>query len=157
MQVTLVRLGENKHACEVSLDRFPIRIGRDPQLDVSLTEHGVSEFHCQLGQINGILFVRDLGSAHGTFVNGFHVARSDLLPGDQLTVGEVTFQVFYPRERSARYFDMEREMTLAPIDPRRTDNRGCQRVPTLARRSFVDIPLANNNGEWLFRGSAGDG
>ncbi len=125
MQVTLVRLGKNKRGRELLLDRFPIRIGRHPRLGVSLNEHCVSEFHCQLGLINGILLVRDLGSAYGTFVNGFHVVRSDLLPGDQLTVGEVTFQVFYPRERSARYDDMEREMTLAPIGPRRTADRGC--------------------------------
>jgi pSer/pThr/pTyr-binding forkhead associated (FHA) protein len=120
MHITLVRLGEKNWARELWLDRFPIRIGRNLQLDVSLNEPGVSWFHCELAQINGILFVRDLGSASGTFVNGFHVVRSDLLPGDQLTVGQADFRVFYPRDRSAAYYDIEREMTLAPIGARRT-------------------------------------
>ena len=137
MQITLVRLGEKNRGRELSLDRFPIRIGRHPQLDVSLTEHCVSDLHCQLEQMNGILFVRDLGSAHGTFVNGFHVVRSDLLPGDQLTVGQVTFQVFYPRMRSACYDDMEREMTLAPIRPRYTADRGCRQVLSTSCRPSI--------------------
>ena len=114
MQVTLVSLDRNIPGCQLSLERSPIRIGRHPQLDVSLDDQGVSDFHCQLGQINGILWVRDLGSVNGTYVNGFHVIQSHLLPGDELRVGRANFQVFYPRTRANQAEDKEREMTLAP-------------------------------------------
>ncbi|MCY2987317.1 MAG: FHA domain-containing protein [Planctomycetota bacterium] len=113
MQVTLVSLDRNIPGCQLSLERSPIRIGRHPQLDVSLDDQGVSDFHCQLGQINGILWVRDLGSVNGTYVNGFHVIQSHLLPGDELRVGRANFQVFYPRRHADQAEDMEREMTLA--------------------------------------------
>ena len=113
MQVTLVSLDSNTPGCQLSLERAPIRIGRHPHLDVSLDDQGVSDFHCQLGQINGVLWVRDLGSENGTYVNGFHVVQSHLLPGDELRVGTANFQVFYPRTPAHQAEDQEREMTLA--------------------------------------------
>jgi pSer/pThr/pTyr-binding forkhead associated (FHA) protein len=61
--------------------------------DMIVNHHGVSKLHCAIAKTDGLLFVRDLGSTNGTKVNGQRVMRGALLPGDELTFGNVTFRV----------------------------------------------------------------
>jgi pSer/pThr/pTyr-binding forkhead associated (FHA) protein len=79
---------------------LPVRIGRHPNVDIRLDDESVSDFHCEIDGIRGVLWVRDVGSVHGTFVNGFHVVQSHLLPGDRLTVGTTSLRVQYRRRRA---------------------------------------------------------
>lgn len=64
-----------------------IGIGRHRDMEIHVSDAWVSRFHCEIDQINGTVYVRDLGSKHGVFVNGFHVSRAQVMPGDRLTVG----------------------------------------------------------------------
>jgi len=57
--------------------------------------------------------VRDLDSMQGTFVNGFHIAQSHLLPGDGLTVGALRLRVLYERLEVDWFSAYEREMESA--------------------------------------------
>jgi pSer/pThr/pTyr-binding forkhead associated (FHA) protein len=97
MKFRLHSLDERLPSFELTLTKSPVRIGRHPGLDVSLDDESVSPFHCQIDQINGTLWVRDLGSGEGIFVNGFNVPQSHLMPGDRLTVGTMSFRVEYER------------------------------------------------------------
>lgn len=97
MKFTLQSLGEDQRCYELTLTQSPVRIGRHHNADVRLDDESVSLFHCQIDQINGTLWVRDVGSREGIFVNGFNVPQSHLMPGDRLTVGTVSFQVQYDR------------------------------------------------------------
>jgi len=80
---------------EFVLARFPALIGRVPDAVVQLDDSWVSRRHCEIAEVDGTLVVRDLGSRHGTFVNGTQVSESPIRPGDRLTVGISTFQVSY--------------------------------------------------------------
>jgi len=111
MEVRLVSLDHEAPDFEASLDASPVRIGRHPRATVQIDDESVSDFHCEVDRIKGVLWVRDLGSTHGTFVNGFHVVQSHLMPGDQLTVGMVTFRVFYERKPSR----LSRAVDLATV------------------------------------------
>ena len=95
MIITLRSLDEGPHVWEMPIRELPIYLGRHPDVEVRLDGDSVSDFHCLLDEINGVLWVRDLGSEEGTFVNGFHVAQSCLMPGDRLTVGTRAFEVLY--------------------------------------------------------------
>jgi pSer/pThr/pTyr-binding forkhead associated (FHA) protein len=46
-------------------------------------------------QLGGVLVARDLDSTNGTYVNGFRISESHLMPGDKLTMGKRTFMVYY--------------------------------------------------------------
>ncbi|MFO0839961.1 MAG: FHA domain-containing protein [Phycisphaerae bacterium] len=70
-----------------------IVLGRDHQCDLRVPLRDVSRQHCELITTKDKLTVRDLGSTNGTYVNGKRVAESPLKPGDQLSVGPVTFVV----------------------------------------------------------------
>ena len=73
-------------------------IGRASAADIQVasTLEGVSRIHAEL-RLDGQerLFVRDLGSQQGTYVNRVRISRTTLLkPGDELSLaGQVTFQV----------------------------------------------------------------
>jgi pSer/pThr/pTyr-binding forkhead associated (FHA) protein len=76
----------------------PVMVGRSPDADIHLADCWASRRHCQIDQINGTLVVRDIGSRHGTFVNGERVSQAHLLPGARLTVGLSSFEVQYQRD-----------------------------------------------------------
>lgn len=72
----------------------PFRIGRRPDLDLSVGSRVVSSLHAELITNTGILAIRDLGSTNGTFVNGKQVEGDVLLAeGDWIEIGDVHLRV----------------------------------------------------------------
>lgn len=71
-------------------------IGRDPSCDVSLPLEHLSRHHCQLEVRNGSLYVSDLDSANGTFLNGVRIKDSVLKAGDKIKLDVITFEVKGP-------------------------------------------------------------
>lgn len=80
---------------EIVLTNFPLRLGRGSETDVSVGDRWVSREHCEIDCIDDVLLVRDLGSKHGTFVNGRSVLEAELKPGDLLNIGITRFVVEY--------------------------------------------------------------
>lgn len=72
---------------------FPLRmgreiiIGRSSDLDMVLVEDMVSRKHAKIVTSNGEIFIQDMGSTNGTFVNGEKVERARLAEGDRILVG----------------------------------------------------------------------
>ncbi len=70
------------------------RIGRRPEMDLTVDSPVVSGAHAELFQINGQLFVRDPGSTNGTFVNGERITcDTALYDGTVLELGDTSFRV----------------------------------------------------------------
>jgi pSer/pThr/pTyr-binding forkhead associated (FHA) protein len=73
---------------EIAIDQFPVELGRGQMASVRIDDRWLSRRHCRLElDPQGGLFVRDLGSRHGTFVNGRQITESKLAPGDELCIG----------------------------------------------------------------------
>lgn len=74
-----------------NLGSLPALIGRDLDCTIRLdNDHGVSRHHAELYQAagqDGRLHLKDLGSTHGTFVNGHQIQDTPLTPGDKLLLG----------------------------------------------------------------------
>ena len=70
-----------------------LTIGRDHSNDVHLRDLATSRHHCAIETRDGRLFLRDLESRHGTFVNGVPVGERFLEHGDRVTVGGSLFLV----------------------------------------------------------------
>lgn len=64
-----------------------IVIGRSSELDMVLVEDMVSRRHAKITVTGGQIFIQDLGSTNGTFVNGEKVKRARLQEGDRVLVG----------------------------------------------------------------------
>jgi pSer/pThr/pTyr-binding forkhead associated (FHA) protein len=66
----------------------PLVIGREREADVVLGDPEVSRRHAALDVQGGIVFLRDLESSNGTFLNGRRVRSAiELLEGDEIDVG----------------------------------------------------------------------
>ena len=74
----------------VALAQGVNRIGRSPGGEICLEDATVSIEHCEIVVENEQVFVRDLGSTNGTFLDGRPVERGiALLPGQTLRIGAV--------------------------------------------------------------------
>jgi len=97
LSVKLVVIGGDAKNKEVQL-KLPTVIGRGRGDGVSLTlpHKLVSRKHTELFEQEGKLFVKDLGSLNGTYVNNKRIAqRTPLNPNELLTLGNVTFRAVY--------------------------------------------------------------
>ncbi len=63
-------------------------IGRSPSCDVVLSDPSVSRRHVRLLYRDGKWVLHDLRSTNGTVLNGERVGRSELRPGDRLSLGD---------------------------------------------------------------------
>jgi hypothetical protein len=73
---------------EFVIENLPARIGRGPEASIRLDgDLGVSRKHADLYDKAGILRIRDLDSAHGTYVNNHRIQDKNLEPGDQVKMG----------------------------------------------------------------------
>ncbi len=71
-------------------------IGRAHGNQVRIPSGQVSRKHCRLQMKDGLVTAEDLGSVNGTFLNdGLITGAAVVRPGDQLTIGPVTFVVEY--------------------------------------------------------------
>lgn len=64
-----------------------IVMGRSSELDMVLVEDMVSRRHAKLSMEGDDIYIQDLGSTNGTFVNGEKIKKSKLNEGDRILVG----------------------------------------------------------------------
>jgi hypothetical protein len=70
-----------------------IVIGRSSDLDMVLVEDMVSRRHAKFIMSAGELYLQDLGSTNGSFVNGEKVTRTKLNEGDRILIGTSIIKV----------------------------------------------------------------
>lgn len=68
-------------------------IGRLDSSDVKISSNGVSKKHAAIVVNGENVYVTDLGSRNGTFVNGVMVKRKDLNIGDKIAIHDHVFQL----------------------------------------------------------------
>jgi len=98
MNIKLLCIEADVPDFEITLDELPVRVGRHQDVRIQIQDQWISRLHCEIDHIGGTLEVRDLGSRHGVFVNGFHVVQAHLMPDDRLTIGMTSFRVDYECE-----------------------------------------------------------
>ena len=98
MKVKLTAMDPWASQHRIVVENLPAVVGRAHDADVCLADQWVSRVHCELYDLKGTLAVRDLGSRHGTFVNGMRVQETIVLPGNRLSLGMTTLKVEYERQ-----------------------------------------------------------
>ncbi len=73
-------------------------VGRSNECDITLAAAHLSRRHAQLQVKNGLLYVKDLGSSNGTYVNGERVKESRVKRGDDLRFDTLSFGVIGPSD-----------------------------------------------------------
>src|SRR5579872_4560503 len=93
----------------IVLNRTPFTVGRKVDKDLVIADPRVSRDHAQITQEGMDFFLVDLGSKHGTFVNGERVQKQKLERGDRLEFGArdsayVLFNPAHATSNTAREF-----------------------------------------------------
>ena len=71
-----------------------VYIGREPRNEIIVEEAGISRQHARVLLHNGTIWVQDIGSRNGVFVNNNRVPdNKQLKPGDRVMVGSIIFEV----------------------------------------------------------------
>jgi two-component system, NtrC family, response regulator GlrR len=73
-------------------------LGTAEHVDLALADRAVSRLHAELDPRDSGLWVRDLGSLNGTFINGVRVASACIPEAGTLKVGGTELQVRYASE-----------------------------------------------------------
>ncbi len=68
-------------------------IGRSPPADVTVRDNSLSRRHASVELGGGEIWVEDLGSTNGTWVDGEKIERAKVEPGGAITFGAVTASV----------------------------------------------------------------
>jgi pSer/pThr/pTyr-binding forkhead associated (FHA) protein len=72
---------------EVEILRTPFAIGRKTDNDLCVEDVAVSGHHARIDQVQEVLFLEDLGSTNGTFINDQKIDRRQLHDADTIRVG----------------------------------------------------------------------
>jgi pSer/pThr/pTyr-binding forkhead associated (FHA) protein len=93
MQVVLVMFRGDGERRSFSVVRNMTMIGRREDCDLRIPLGDVSRKHCRLVRTDEGIRIEDLGSSHGTTVNGQVVREMELNAGDTIGIGPVSFVV----------------------------------------------------------------
>jgi len=87
----------------IVLNRTPFTVGRKVDKDLVIADPRVSRDHAQIMQLGLEFFIEDLGSKHGTFVNGERIQRQKLERGDRLEFGarDSAYVLFNPANQTS--------------------------------------------------------
>src|SRR6201993_1463472 len=87
----------------IVLNRTPFTVGRKVDKDLVIADPRVSRDHAQIMQEGQEFFIEDLGSKHGTFVNGERIQRQKLERGDRLEFGarDSAYVLFNPANKTS--------------------------------------------------------
>lgn len=101
LNAKLIVVGGDAKKTEVRL-KLPTVIGRGKEAGLTVPHALVSRRHTEIFERNGRLFVRDMGSLNGTYVNNTRIDGEQALePNQLLTLGNITFRAVYEVESDA--------------------------------------------------------
>ena len=98
-----------------------IVVGRSSDLDMVLVEDMVSRKHARIAMQSDQIWIEDLGSTNGTFVNGEKIKRARLKEGDRVLIGTSILKVIAGEGSAPQRETAEVKQNLERVaDQRRT-------------------------------------
>ncbi len=73
-----------------------LSIGKSESCHLVVNDPSVSENHAKIFMKGDAYLIKDLGSEHGTFVNGQRINQKNVACGDTITIGKVVLEIIDP-------------------------------------------------------------
>ncbi len=87
-------LDDSSSMQRIELQNFPMVVGRDPSLNLPIVRSEISRQHAQLDEKFGKVFLKDLGSTNGTFLNHEKISSEmELRHGDVIHFASSEFRI----------------------------------------------------------------
>jgi hypothetical protein len=116
---------------EITVDRDML-VGRHQDADLLLQAAEISRRHAALLLKDQLLWVQDLNSSNGTFVNDIRIEQEKQLhDGDIVQFASFKFSVLAPAQKNTELPEIEAE----PVQPAPTQDLSDQGMPSLAERA----------------------
>jgi hypothetical protein len=115
----------------IAVDR-QILVGRSSDLDMVLVEDMVSRKHARIAMQTDQIWIEDLGSTNGTFVNGEKIKRARLKEGDRVLIGTSILKLIAgdsPRDGMDAKRDLENVAQARRTSQQRTMSGSIEEVP----------------------------
>ncbi len=109
-----------------------ILVGRSSDLDMVLVEDMVSRKHARISMQGDQIWIEDLGSTNGTFVNGEKIKRTRLKEGDRVLIGTSILKLVpsdAPRDEKDAKRDLENVAQARRTSQQRTMSGSIEEVP----------------------------
>ena len=107
-------------------------LGRSSECDIVLAVAHLSRRHAQLSLRNNMLYVKDLGSVNGTWLNGARINEARVKRGDELRFDTLSFGVIGPSDDldKTTIRKLPETQPKAPGPSPATDHSGAKRLLT---------------------------
>ena len=109
-----------------------ILVGRSSDLDMVLVEDMVSRKHARIAMQGDQIWIEDLGSTNGTFVNGEKIKRARLKEGDRVLIGTSILKLIAgdaPRDGMDAKRELENVAQARRTSQQRTMSGSIEEVP----------------------------
>jgi|GEM_PF-4550877 len=114
-------LDETKTKIKSPLTHFPFIIGRSKLLDLVILRSGISREHAEIFKKGGRLYIRDLDSTNGTFVNKHRISSDKLITHNTVIhFAEVVFKLIDLEFKATTEEQLTMVMNIARV-PKRKD------------------------------------
>lgn len=133
MKVNLVVATGVHQGKAIPVPAAQLLIGRDPECQLRPASPAVSKKHCQISIRDGKVFVADMGSTNGTFINDVQLTgEAPVEDGDRLRLGPLDFiiqvKVEQPKTDST---PLPETLKALPKGGRLSDGIGVKPIPPL--------------------------
>ena len=136
------------------------RIGRDSKCEIVVSDRAISRAHCHVSSSDGKLWLKDLGSSNGTWVNGEQITTTVLKTGDVMRVGNARFMVGTVDD----YLNLGDADSIGPADTMRLSPNAIRPATdqliggrSLAAIRQAIVMVAQSNSSCLVLGESGTG
>lgn len=134
--------------------RGKLVVGRGPEADLVLDEHGMSPRHAVIETTGDAIYLRGLNGADSGLVNGVKVRDAVIYPGDQIAFGRNRFVIEAPGLRPRT----EQPSATAGAAPNITQTMKAIQIPlgdaTPQERVKTATPASKNDIWWLIGAAA---
>jgi pSer/pThr/pTyr-binding forkhead associated (FHA) protein len=137
----------------------PVVIGRTEQCDITIPGSHLSRRHVELHVQGSRLFIKDLGSANGTFINDQNITEFMAENGDRLRLDVYTFRIVAPEsDANKTRIRATPESIAKPVErklPSNEPKRWKTRPTSPGNRIEVfENPSSSLRWRWIFLGIA---
>ncbi len=131
-------------------------IGRDPSCDITLPLEHLSRKHVALEVKSGQLYIEDLASSNGSFLNGKQIKHAAVKNGDKIKIDLLTFEVSGPAHDPNKTIIRSTSETSSPKDNAKISSsrlstkmeQPAKKTPNKAKPTKKNL-VSNGKQEWI--------